>query len=68
MELIKNLWKQEEQMLMERLNKDIMAGPTLTRKDLSRIFYIKTDWSKDGMGVILLQADDSVDARKTEAK
>ena len=35
----------------------------LTRPDSSQIFYIKTDWSKDGMGMVLLQVDDLVEAR-----
>ena len=32
------------------------------------IFYIETDWYKGGMGVALLQVDESVEARKAEAK
>ena len=30
--------------------------------------YISTDWSKDGMGAVFLQADKSVEAIKTEAQ
>ena len=45
-----------------------MAGPTLEIPEPSHIFYIKTDWSKDGVGAVLLQADGSVEARKSEAQ
>ena len=58
MELMQNLWKPEEQRLLERLNNDIMAGPTLAIPDASWIFYINMEWSKDGMVAVLLQADD----------
>ena len=49
-------------MLMERLKKDILLGLTLERPDPSRRFLIKIDWSKDGMVVVLLQADVSEEA------
>ena len=54
---MQNLCNPEYQRLLERLKTDILSGPTLSRPDPSRRFYIKTDWSKDGMGVVLLQAD-----------
>ena len=44
-------------MLLERLKGDIWEGPTLARTDPSQRFYIDTDWSKDGIGSVLLQAD-----------
>ena len=31
-------------------------------------FYIKTDWSKDGMGVVLLQVDDSLEVINLDAQ
>ena len=55
-------------MLPERLNKDIVAGPTLEILDRYRRFYIKTDWPKDGMGGFLLQVDKSVEARNSESQ
>ena len=68
MELMQNLWNIEDQMLLERLKKDILSGPTLARPYPSRRFYIKSDCSKDLMGVLLLQADVSVEERKSEAQ
>ena len=52
---------------MERPKKEILAGPTLEIPDPSQRFYIKTDWSKDGMGAVILQADESAEARTSEA-
>ena len=54
---MQNLWNTEKQRLLERLKKDILSGPTLEITDPSRRFYIKTDWSKDGMVAVLIQAD-----------
>ena len=45
-----------------------MAGPTLTRPDPSQRFYIRTNWSKDGIGAVLLQVDVSVVGKKLEAQ
>ena len=53
---------------MEQLKKNILSGPTLARPDYSRRFYINIDWSKDGMGAVLPQADVSEEARKPEAQ
>ena len=64
MELMKNIWTQEDQILLERLKGYILAGTMLARPDPSRIFYINKDCSKDGMGAAILQADTSVEARK----
>ena len=49
--LMQNLWNIEHQKLLERLKKDIVSGPTSTIPDPFIMFYIKTDWPKDGMGV-----------------
>ena len=53
---------------MERLKWGIMTGSMLERPYPYRIFYIKTDWSKNGMGAVIIQADKSVEARKAEAQ
>ena len=45
-----------------------MEGPTLSIPDPSRIFYIKTDWSKNGMEAVLLQLDESVKTIKAEVQ
>ena len=53
---------------MERLKKEILSGPTYTIPEPSRRFYIKTNWSKDGMGAVLLQAYVSEEEIITEAQ
>ena len=40
----------------------------LAQPNPARRFYLKTDWSKDGMGAVLLQADDSEEARAAEER
>ena len=42
-----------------------LSGPTLERPDPSIRFYIKTDWYKDGISHVLLQADVSAEAMKS---
>ena len=63
---MKNLWNPEDQRLLERLNKDILSGPTLERPDSSRRFYTKRYWSKDRIGVVLMQADVSEESEAEE--
>ena len=58
---MQNLWIPKDQRLLERLKDDIVAGPTLARPDPYQIIYIKTDWSKDRMGVVLMQSYYSVE-------
>ena len=53
---------------MEQLKKYILSGPNLARPDPSRRFYIKTYWSKDVMGAVILKSDVSEEARKPEAQ
>ena len=65
---MQNLWNLEDQILLERLKKDILTGPTLSRPEPSIRLYIKTDWSKYGMGTVLLKADVSEEAIKSEAQ
>ena len=57
---MQNLWTPDDQMLLERLNKQIVSGSTLSRPYPYRRFCIKTDWSKEGMGAVILQEDDYV--------
>ena len=63
---MKNLWNPEDQRLLERLNKDILSGPTLERPDPSIRFYIKTYSSKDGIGYVLLKEYVSEEAINSE--
>ena len=65
---MQNLWTPKDQRLLERLKYDIVTGPALERPDLSRKCYINTDYSKYDMGVVLLQVDESLEARKSDAQ
>ena len=40
----------------------------MARPDPYIRFYIKTDWYKDGLGLVLLQAYVSEEAKKSEAQ
>jgi hypothetical protein len=62
-------WTPEYEALLVCLKEEILEGPLLARVDSSKRFYLKTDWSKDGMGAVLLQAEDtpvSIAAERTE--
>ena len=65
---MQNLWNTEDQKLLERLNKDILSGPALSRLDPYKRFYIKTSLSKDVMEVVILQKYDSAAARESAVK
>ena len=62
------IWKKEHQDLLDRLKRLIVGGPLLQRPDFDRRLYLKTDWSKDGVGVALLQAEDTPEARAAEER
>lgn len=62
------LWTDECEALLTDMKRQVLAGPVLARPDPRRRFYLKTDWSKDGMGAVLLQADDSEEARAAEER
>ena len=68
MELMQNLFNIGDQRLLEHKKKYILSGTNLARPDPSRRFYIKSDWPKDGMGDVLLQADVSEESRNSEAQ
>jgi hypothetical protein len=53
------LWTTECDDLLVYLKEKILEAPLLARADSKKRFYLKTDWSKDGMGAVLLQAEDS---------
>ena len=65
---MQNLWNVEDQRLLEQLNKEILSGTTLAIPDTFKRFHIKTYWSRDGMGAVLLQAYISAQAKKSEAQ
>ncbi len=69
-EVIAELWDPPDSTLLEQLKEEVIDGVVLARPDYDRRFYLKTDWSKDGMAAALCQADpncpDSVAAEKSE--
>ena len=69
-EVIATLWDPPDSTLLEQLKEEVINGVVLARPDYDRRFYLKTDWSKDGMAAALCQADpncpDSVAAEKSE--
>ena len=64
---ITTLWETQDDKLLQELNELILSGPVLARPDFSRRFYLKTDWSKEKMGAVLCQAEDTPKAREAEA-
>jgi hypothetical protein len=62
----KGFWLPEHTKLLRELIEDVIEGPSLQRPDASRRFYVKTDWSKDGIGAVLLQADASDESKLAE--
>ena len=50
------LWTSEDDELMQTLKQEILDGPVIKRPDPNRRFYLKTDWSCDAQGAVLLQA------------
>ena len=64
MEHIQNLLTPEVQISLERLEEYIKEGPKLERSEPSRIFYIKTNWSRNEIGAVLLQANESAETRR----
>ena len=57
-------WDDKCEELLDQLKKDIIKGPVLKRPNPKRRFYLKTDWSKEGMGGVLLQADTTEEAEE----
>ena len=61
-----NEFEETHQKLLDELREDVLSEPVLARPDPDRRFYLKTDWSKHGMGATLLQAEDTPEARAAE--
>ena len=64
--MVGDLWTTEDDRTLEDLKQQMLNGPVLQRPNFDRRFCLKTDWSKHGMGAVLLQADDSDETRKAE--
>ena len=51
-------WGAQEQRAFEELKEALVSAPVLRDPDWSRPFILHTDWSADGIGVVLAQEDD----------
>jgi len=65
---VKKRWTQEDDEQLEKLKQSILTGPVLKRPDSKRRFYLKTDWSSNAMGAVLLQADQTEEAEEAMRK
>ena len=54
-------WTDELSTLFEDLQTCITSSPVLARFDPSKMIFLKTDWSSEGMGWILMQPTDNDD-------
>jgi hypothetical protein len=52
-------WTPDLVSLFEKLKHDIVSSPLLARFDSSKPCFLKTDWSANAFGFILMQPDDS---------
>ena len=66
LEAMSELWGEDEEALLEELKAAIVAGLVLARPDPQHQFYLMMDWSCEGMGAVLLQAEDTLEARTQE--
>jgi hypothetical protein len=55
-QLLKAQWGTEDDQLLEELKEAILSNPVLKRPVPNRRFYLKTDWSANAQGAVLLQA------------
>jgi hypothetical protein len=55
--ILTSLWKSSDDQLFNTLKSEILEGPILKWPDYNRRFYVKTDWSQNGMGGALCQPD-----------
>ncbi|CAJ1964682.1 unnamed protein product [Cylindrotheca closterium] len=56
-EQVKAQWEPQDDETLDELKQAIVTGPILKRPNPKRRFYLKTDWSSNAMGAVLLQAD-----------
>mmetsp|Transcript_357 Transcript_357/g.524 ORF Transcript_357/g.524 Transcript_357/m.524 type:complete len:620 (-) Transcript_357:114-1973(-) len=67
-ELIENLWEPQDDQTLHDLKQSILTGPVLKRPNAKRRFYLKTDWSSNAMGAVLLQVDLTEEAEEAMHK
>ena len=56
------LWTTDLLDLFQLCKTNLTSSPVLARFDSNKPAFLNTDWSAEGMGYILLQPDDSVEA------
>ena len=54
MNKLKELWTNEDTKLLDQLKQEILDKPVLKRPNSNRQFYLKTDWSRWGMGAVTM--------------
>jgi hypothetical protein len=63
--ILRELWTDSEDQLLNQLKKDILNGPVMRRPDPNRRYYLKTNWSAKVQGAVLLQAGCSKEEEDT---
>jgi hypothetical protein len=53
---LKKLWIDDNDSQLEEMKQAILDGPVLKRPVPNRRFFLKTDWSANAQGAVLLQA------------
>jgi hypothetical protein len=53
---LKEQWQDDDDALLDELKEAILDNPVLKRPVPNRRFYLKTDWSANAQGAVLLQA------------
>ena len=66
--VLQRTWEEQDDKTLEKLKKSILTGPVLKRANPKRRFYLKTDWSANAMGAVLLQADTTEEAEESMRK
>ena len=61
-------WTPDLIRLFDKCKKGITSSPVLARHDSDKPIFLKTDWSAEGMGYILLQPDDSIQSKAASLK
>ena len=59
-------WNLGHQSVLTDMQQAILSDPILQRPDVTRRFYLKTNYSSRGYGTALCQADNSREARRAE--
>ena len=61
-------WTHVLRTLFDKCKKGITSPPVFARYDSDKPVFLKTDWSAEGMGYILMQPDDSATSKDATIK